>query len=343
MQGNKGWLSALVLVGLAQCSLAATAKNCVTQSQMTDAERTLLASTAQSLALRIQANYQAGIRNATIPEVAADFNAIGSTVSSTAPSLTGHKAEVEQIYVLDATSNKRNPDGSNPDAEFVCILNKGTSEADFSITALPPGRSGFAMVEFAGNSPWQLSMLLRQDGIGAPWKLTGLFPRSMMAAGHDGLWYWNQGDAAAAKKEPWVAYLDFQEARILLQPAGFVSSTHLEDLRVEATKAAPPETGDGISSDTPLVVKGADVKEYKFNSIGPDDRLHKEKLDIVVHMAGNPAMTDPVAIRKRNLDAMNAWLNLHPELRDEFHGMWIFSEAPGQAPFATEAAMNEIH
>jgi hypothetical protein len=283
------------------------------------------------------------VKSDTIPEFVANFSRIGSTVSTAAPNLTGAEAEVEQIYVLDAAANKRNPDGSNPDAEFSCTLNKGTSEADFSISALPPGRYGFAMVQFTGTAPWLVSMLLRQDGAGAPWKLAGLFPKSMLAAAHDGLWYWAQGRAAAEKKQFWVAYVDFEEARELLQPAGFVSSTHLENLRVEATSAAPPEAADGISPDAPLVVKGADGKEYRFTSIVPDDSLHKEKLDIVVHMAIDPSITDPVAVRKLNLDAMNAWLALHPEMRDSFHGMWVFSDALGHQPFATEAAMSEIH
>ena len=200
------------------------------------------------------------------------------------------------------------------------------------------------MVQFDGPSPWLLSMLLRQDGAGAPWKLAGLFPKEASAAGHDGLWYWSQGRAMSANKQLlWIAYIYYQQAQRLLQPAGFVSSTHLENLRVEASGAVPSEFGSGINAETPFVIKGTDGKEYRYTSIGPDDSLHKDKLDIAVHMLIDPSAADPTAVHKRNLDAMSALLAQHPELRQNFHGMWVFSEAPGQAPVANEAAMSDIH
>ena len=54
-------------------------------------------------------------------------------------------------------------------------------------------------------------------------------------------------------------------------------------------------------------------------------------------------MGDAAAARKRKLDAMSALLAAYPELRKAFHGVWVFAEAPGQNPFATEQAMGEIH
>jgi len=340
---SKKWssLSALVCAGLALSTMPALAETCITQSQMQSGERDALANTALALALKVQSNDQAGVRNATIPEFVANFSGIGKAVSGVAPNLVGDTAEVEQVYVLDATGNKLNADGSAPDAEFVCTLNKGNNEADFSIGALPPGRYGFAMVEFTGTAPWHVSMLLRQDGAGAPWKLAGLFPKEASAAGHDGLWYWSQG-RAAAKKQPWVAYIDYQEAKELLQPAGFVSSTHLESLRSETSDALPAQVADGISADTPLIVKATDGQQYRFTSVGPDDSLHKDKLDVAVHLLMDSASADPLAIRARNLAAMSAWLAQHPELRENFHGMWVFADAPGRAPVATEAPMSEI-
>jgi hypothetical protein len=112
---------------------------------------------------------------------------------------------------------------------------------------------------------------------------------------------------------------------------------------VESSSAVPPEVADGIGPQAPLVVKGADGTEYRFTSIAPDDGLHNDKLDIAVHLIANPASSDPAAIRARNLEAMSAWLTLHPELRENFHGMWVFAEGTGGPPVATEAAMSEIH
>ena len=38
-----------------------------------------------------------------------------------------------------------------------------------------------------------------------------------------------------------------------------------------------------------------------------------------------------------------ALLTAHPELRSAFHGVWVFAEAPGKAPYATELSMADIH
>ena len=322
----------------------ALAETCVTQSQMAAADRTSIANAAQALALYVQSNDQSALRGSTIPEFATNFSGIGGVASDTAPKLAGDTSKTEQVYLLDATDNKLNADGSPPDADFVCMLNKGSSEADFTIHSLPPGRYGFAMVQFAGASPMMLSMLLRQDGAGAPWKLAGLFPKASSAAGHDGLWYWSQGREMSAKKQLWIAYIYYQQAQQLLQPAGFVSSTHLENLRIEASGAVPPAIASEVGPEAPYVVKGADGKEYRFTSISPDDNLHKDKLDIAAHIMVDPTTAvDPVAMHKGNLDAMSALLVQHPELRQSFHGIWIFSDAPGHSPVADEAAMTDIH
>jgi len=337
---NTKWLSFLSCAVL--CT-GAVAETCVTQSRMDPQERAALANAAQALAIKVQSNDLKGLQASTIPEFVTNFSGIEKASSSAAPKLAGDTPQIEQIYVLDATGNKPNPDGSAASAEFVCMLNKGSSEADFSINSLPPGRYGFAMVQFEGPSPWLLSMLLRQDGIGAPWKLAGLFPKEATAAGHDGLWYWSQGRVMSASKQAWTAYIYYQQAQRLLQPAGFVSSTHLENLRVEASGAVPPELENGISADAPYIVKGTDGKEYRFTSISPDDSLNKDKLDIDAHMMLDSQSVNPTDAHKRNLDAMSALLAQHPELRQSFHGMWVFSEAPGQLPVANEAAMSDIH
>lgn len=337
---RSGWvLSGAMLLAAA----GARAEVCTTQSQMQPAEREALASTSRSLALKIQANDQDGVKSMTVPEYAANFAGMGNAVSTTSPKLAGDTPVVEQVYVLDASANKKNDDGSFPSAEFICTLNKSTSEADFSISSLPPGRYAFSMVQFSGPAPWMLSMLLRQDGATAPWKLAGLFPKESSAAGHDGLWYWSQGRTLVKDKQPWVAYIYYQEAQNLLRPAGFVSSTHLENLRSESAGVTPPEIGDGISQDAPLIVKDVDGKIYKFSSIVPDDSLHKDKLDVAAHMIVDPSITDQSVVTKMNMSAMAALLAQHPELRQNFHGMWVFAEAQGRAPFVTEAAMNEIH
>jgi len=307
-------------------------------------DRNVLATASRDLALKIQSNDRAGLQRQTISEFATNFDGIANAVKAVAPKLSGSVPEVEQVYLLDASQLKQRPDGTNPDAEFVCTLKTEggkPSEADFTIPGLPAGRYAFAIVEFSGTSPWQVSLLLRKDDPAASWKLAGFFPKEKLAAGHDGVWYWKQA-RAIAKQDPWTAFLYYAEARGLLQPATFVSSTHLETLRSEAMDAAPPEIVNGVSTDEPLVIKGADGNEYRFTGFSPDNGLRADQLDITLHMNQVPGVTDPAAMQARNRAAMHAFLSAHPELRGNFHGLWVFTDIPNQFPVATSATMKEI-
>ena len=88
-----------------------------------------------------------------------------------------------------------------------------------------------------------------------------------------------------------------QEAQALGQPASFVSSTHLEKLQAEITAAAPPALSAGISTETPLVLKGTDGTEFRFTSITVDDSLGADKVDVAAHIKV-AALGDATATRK---------------------------------------------
>lgn len=348
--GRRTAVAVLVAALFAAGSGAARAETCTTQSGLSDADRSGLADAARDLALKVQANDAAGLRALTVAEVAKNFGGLQYLVAVTAPKLTGGVAAVDQVYVLDATTLQRNPDGSATDAQFFCSLNRSTMEADFLIPALPPGRYGFAIVNIvpaAGGTapaPWRLALLMRQEQ--GKWLLAGLYPKATTAAGHDGLWYWAQARQMAAAKEPWNAWLYYQAAQKLLQPADFVVSTHLDKLRTEARAAAPPALSDGVSIDAPLVVKGADGAEYHFTSLSVDDSPDQSSLDIIVRLHVEPAAAgssiDATAARKRNDGAASALLAAHPEMRKPFHGVRVIAETAGQAPFAGEQPMAEI-
>jgi hypothetical protein len=356
---------ALVALGLLMAaSGVARAETCTTQSGLSDAERDGLADAARGLAAKVQANDVTGLRGSVVEEVAKDFGGFQYLVGNTAPKLAGATATVDQVYLLDATGLKRNPDGSAPDAQFFCSLNRSTMEADFTISALPPGKYGFAIVNMepaqttvaAGGTAtpalWRLSFLMREEPPNQPggrWLLAGFYPRPLTAAGHDGLWYWTEARQMVKDKQPWSAWLYYQAAQKLLQPADFVVSTHLDKLRTEAAAAAPPALSEGVSIDAPLVVKGADGTEYHFTALGVDDSLGQQSLDVAAHLhieaPADPAAAvklDPAAARKRNSDAMSALLAAYPELRKPFHGVWMYAETTGQPPFATEQAMADI-
>ena len=330
----------LLMLGLLAGGVA-SAEVCTTQSQMTPADRDALAAAARGLAAKVQANDVSGLRAATAVEYAKDFGGIGEVVGSTSAHVKSGTLKVEQVYLLDGTQLKRAADGSVPDAQFFCSLNKSVAEADFSISGLAPGRYGFAIVDVTdGSAPWRLSFLLRQDQ--GQWVMAGFYPKPLLAAGHDGLWYWTQARLLTAQKEHWNAWLYYQQAESLLRPTNFIQSTHLEKLKTEETAAAPPALSEGISADSPLVVKGADGAEYHFTALGVDDSLGNDKVDVTAHLKVDQ-IGDVATARKRNSDAMNALLAAYPELRKPFHGVWMFAEVPGQNPFATEQEMSQIH
>ena len=303
-----GLLVAGVLIGA-----VASAEVCTTQSQMTAADRDALSAAGRSLTAKVQANDVSGLQASTAAEYAKDFTGIGPVVGSTSAKVKGGTPVVEQVYLLDGAQLKRAADGTVPDAQFFCSLNKSTNEADFTISGLTPGRYGFVMVDVPdGSSPWRLSFLLRQEQ--GRWTMAGFYPKPLTAAGHDGLWYWTQARTMTAQKEHWNAWLYYQQAESLLTPATFVQSTHLEKLKTEASAAAPPALSEGVTPEAPLVVKGANGAEYHFTGLGVDDSLAKEKIDIAAHLKVDQ-IGDPVAARKRNTDAMVALLTAYPELR----------------------------
>ena len=320
------------------------AENCITQSAMTPSDRTALADAARSFALKVQSDDIAGIRMAVTPELTKDASAFEYLVGNTSAKLAGSAPAVDQVYILDATDLKKNADGSPGDAQFFCSLNKTAAEVQFTIPALPPGRYGFAITTFAAIKPWRLSFLMRQDaspnGV-ARWLLAGFYPSAMTAAGHDGLWYWTQARRMTQARQTWVAWLYYQEAERLLSPAAFVMTTHMDKLRTEAAGAAPSVLSEGISADTPLVVKAKDGTEYRFTALGVDDSLGQSSVDVAAHFKAD-AISDPVAARKRNDAAAAALVAAYPELRGPFHGVWSYAESAGQPPFATEEPMDQI-
>jgi len=323
------------------CVLPGAAETCTTQSAMTAADRDALVAAAKSMSDKVIANDAAGLRAQTIAEYAKDFGAIQNLVGGTSAKLKGATPVVEQVYLLDASELKKNPDGTNGNAQFFCTLNKSSSEVDFTIPGLPSGKYAFAIAEARGvPAPYRLSFLLQQ--VNGQWQMAGFYPRPMTAAGQDGVQYWTEARSLVKNKQPWSAWLYYQQAEALLNPAGMIQSSNLEKLRNEQNSAAPPTISSGVSDSAPLVVKGPDGAEYHFVGLGVDDSLAKEKIDVTARLKVDQ-IGDPVVARKRNVDAMSALTAAYPDLRKNFHGVWIFAEAPGQNPYATELAMNEIH
>ncbi len=282
------------LAGVLLCAPMIQAQQCVTQSQMQPADKATLTEVTGKLSREMQQNDSAAIRAQTLPEYAKDFTGMANTIANTAPHLSNATFVPSTFWILDASHPANGSDGSAQDTQFFCNLNKSTAETSFLIRSLPQGRYALAVEDSVKTAdPWQLAYLLRQSSTGS-WQLAGLFPRATTASGHDGLWYWRAARSAAASKQNWTAWVDYQEAQQLLKPVGVVSSSHLEQLRDEEGKATPPALSSGVSTDTPLIVKGKDGAEYRVTGLGPDSSLSSYRIDVAMHFSADVIAERPV-------------------------------------------------
>ncbi len=318
---------------------AGIGQKCVTQSQMQAADRDSLAAAGLAFATEMQANDANAIRARTLEQYAKDFGGMADTIASTSPHLKTATFQPDSVWLLDASSN---PSGaaSPQDAQFFCNLNRSQSSVTFSLQALPAGKYGLAIIDAKGTISWQLAFLMKQSGPGT-WQLAGLFPRATMAAGHDGLWYWTEARVSAGKKQSWNAWLQYAEAEQLLKPVEFISTSHLDQLHEEQTRSAPAALSSGISAASPLVVKAKDGTEYLFTSLGPDDSLGSDRIDVQVHFKAD-TIADPVIARARNQKAASALLGAYPEMRSAFHGVWVYADGPNGSPFASEEPVSKL-
>lgn len=318
------------------------AQTCTTQAKMTSDIRSGLSDAAMRLARAVQQGDGERVQSETIAEFASAsaFAPTGELVQATSSRVANDVLQVTQIYELDA-SGRAAADSS--DADFSCPLTGTTAETDFAIPGLPPGLYGFAMVEATGDRPWLLAFLLREDeGV---WKLAGFYPRARTAAGEDGAWYWKSARGYAKADELWLAWIFYGEADELLRPANFVTSTNLDRLRSERRAAAPAELAGGISASNPLMVKGMDAKgvatEFRFTGISADSAEDGKELNLILHVRADD-LTDAAAVTARSKAAAQAMLDAHIELRQAFHGVWVFADSAGHEPLVTEQTISKI-
>ncbi|WP_146071963.1 hypothetical protein [Bryocella elongata] len=319
---------------LAGSVLEATAQTCTTQAKMADDVRSSLADQALAIALDIKANNGAKVQGESAPALTGNFAPTAFLLRTTSERIAADSLAVSQLYLLDASKVS-----GTAEVDFSCPLTATTSETDFTFGTLPAGTYAFAMVEATGPRPWLLSLLLQQDG--SAWKLAGLYTHARMVGGRDGLSYWTAAREAAKAKQSWRAWLLYAEADALLAPAPFIDSTHLDKLRSEQREALPPELGDGLNAQTPLVLKDAKGESIAYTAVAPDSSDDGSKLRLAVHYRATP-LADPAAAGARNLDAARTLLDAHKDLRTGVDSVFVFADLEGQAPFATEIPMSQI-
>jgi hypothetical protein len=296
---------------------------------MSGADRGTIVDASRKIAQDVQGGNSDAVKAETIPSVAANFTSIAQTIQNLAPLVSKATLTVDSVFLLDASSNQ-----APEDTQFFCGSGSAASgEVSFNIPQLPPATYSFAILHATGvPKPQQLSLLMQRDG--QAWKLAGFFAKPMLAAGHDGLWYWRAARTYAKQKQNWNAYFYYTTAAYLLAPVSFIETANLDKLVQEENSARPA----GLPGDKPMTLS-AGGQSFAITSLRTDDALGG--LDLVVRYTA-VSNSDPAAARARTLEVMKALLAAHPELRAAFHGLWVFSDAPGQPPFALELPMDQI-
>ncbi len=311
---------------------SAEAVSCTTASQMTPAERDHYVQTVRALGTRIQTADIAAVRQETIAPVAAQFDPVAASIQAVAPQIQAATLTVNALYSLKAADLKATQD----ETQFFCSVPGSGLVISVTIPQLPPGDYLLAILRATGvEHPQQLSLLLQNDPPGTPqWKLAGFFVRPLSAAGHDGVWYWTAARNYAQKKQDWNAYFYYQTAAFLLNPVDFLSSPNLEKLQKEAQAVRPPD----LPGANPLVLK-ANGQSFDITSLRTES--FPGGLDLVINYRTND-VSDPVATHSQIVELMKAMLAQYPELRQAFHGLWVYANADRQSPYAIELPMNKI-
>jgi hypothetical protein len=305
------------------------AASCTTQAQMAEAERTALVQAARTLASAVQSGNSAAVKASTIPKVRDQFDSIASTIEQSAPLLAGATITIDALYALDASDLKE----AAEDTVFFCGAANSPVHVDITIPQLPRGKYALTLVHATGvQKPQQMAFLLQNNG---DWQLAGFFIKPLLVAGHDSVWYWTKARAFDQKGQKWNAYFYYTTAAYLATPAEFMTSANLDKLNQEAAVSKP----QGLPGAAPMTLPGGG-QTFSVTNMHTDGSLGG--LDLVVHYA-TTNVSDPVATRARNLEVMKAVLAAHPELREAFHGLWVFAEAPPERPFGNELVMSEIH
>jgi hypothetical protein len=292
-------------------------------------DRDAIVTAVRAIASRMQANDANGVKAATIPSVAGNFGGIASSIQKLNPDVTGATLAVTSVYDLDATDSQPGEDA----VQFFCGVAANDLHVIFNIPRLPAGHFAFAIVEATGvKNPQRLSMLLEKNA--GTWQLAGFFPRPLLSAGHDGVWYWEKARAFNKAGHPWSAYFYYQTAAYLLLPAEFVDSNNFDKL-IQELRAATP---GGLPGAQPMTVN-VDGSPVAVTNLRTDSALGG--FDLVVRYE-TADVSNLAAARTRSVALMKALLALHPDWKEAFHGLWVFANAPNQQPFSLELSMPEI-
>jgi hypothetical protein len=325
---RRGLLLFLAVAG-ALAPMESGAATCKTQAQMPPEQRVALASTSRVLLGEVQNGDTQALRQNTLPAVAADFSGIAATVDSLKPFIAKATITVENLFLLDSTA-----DPAGPRTDFFC----GTPVVVMNLTDLPPGVYAVAIIHATGvPQPQQMALILAQSA--GRWMLGGFYFKPMLEAGHDGLWYWVAARKYAQRNMNLDAWFYFKTAANFLSPVDFLSSPNLDKLQHEEDLVKP----NNLPGTRPITLSEQGAL-YQITSIDTTDALGAFDLEVQYTPNSQQAaeLRDPVSARKQVTQVMVALLDLHPELHEAFHGIWVHANQGNASLFSLDLPMDQI-
>ncbi len=309
----------------------ANAATCTTQSQMTAAQRDSLATSARTIAALLQTGDIEALRSNTMPAIAADFSGVAASVKNLQPQVRSAAVTVEELYLLDSSTDS----AGASQTDFYC----GQPVVVLNFNGLPPGSYALTILHATGvPQPQQISLLFSRAADNR-WMLAGFFTKPMIAAGHDGLWYWTSARKYAQQRMDWDAWLYYHMASNLLDPLSFLSSANLEKLQHESEQVHP----SNFPGTSPIAVNAYGAS-FTVSAIDTTDTFGGLDLDVQYTPDATQAaqLQDPPTARKQVTAIMSALVELHPELQTAFHGIWVHANQGTASLFALELPMAEI-
>jgi len=308
----------------------AHAATCTTQSQMSPAQRSSLAAAARSILTDVQSKNIDALRADTFPAIVANFSGIVPLVDRLGPLVQPATITVDDLYLLDASGAP-----AALQTDFYC----GSPVVVFHFTHLPAGTYALAILHATGApNPQQVSLILAEAPDGR-WMLAGMYDKPMMAAGHDGLWYWVEARRYARSGDKWDAWLYYRVASELLDPVSFLSSPNLETLQQESNQARPAT----FPGSLPMTLT-VDGENFAVTSIKASNTYHWLDLDVLYSPDPTEAqqLRDSQTARQQAVGMMSALIELHPELQSAFHGIWIHAVQGDASLYTLELPMAAI-
>jgi hypothetical protein len=275
----------------------------------------------------------AGLRQNSIPSVAADFGGIETAIKDNQLNLAGAKGTIRSIFELQVAGKD-----AIPRAEFLCgVFGKSGQTANSAVIVLsnlPPGDYALAILDVDGKTPYSVSFVLQTAG--ADWKVGGFYAKASQVGGHDGQWFLTRARDLKTQGKACSAWLYYMEARDLLSPVPFMSTQATDKIYDESQPLQPTDLPVPGGAPVGMVAAG---KTYRLTSLFPVGI--GTDIDLVVKYQ-SPDVSNATQTYQQNVSVIKALIAKYPEFRDAFAAVIARATEPSGKDYGTLLAVKDI-